>query len=51
MMSAALDHFLVWGLIAAALGFFVRRFLRKRAAGKACGGGCCATRVEVRKRS
>jgi hypothetical protein len=39
-MNPLLDQIAVAALIAGALAFFVVRFLRKRAAGKNCGGDC-----------
>ena len=42
-MNPTLDQVLVAALILGALGFFLTRFLRKRSAGKACGGDCCGT--------
>jgi len=46
-MNPLLDQFAVGILVVGALAFFVVRFLRKRAAGKNCGGdcGCSATKV------
>jgi len=43
-MNPMLDHVAVGMIVAGALVFFVVRFLRKRAAGKNCGGDCgCGT--------
>jgi hypothetical protein len=42
-MNPIIDHLAVGVIVAGALGFFVVRFLRKRAAGKNCGGDCCGT--------
>lgn len=42
-MNPTLDQLLVAALILGALGFFVVRFLRRRASGKACGSDCCGT--------
>jgi hypothetical protein len=43
-LNPVLDQVAVGVLVAGALAFFVVRFLRKRAAGKNCGGDCgCGT--------
>ncbi len=43
-MNPLLDQLAVAALIVGAAAFFVIRFLRKRAAGKNCGGDCgCGT--------
>ena len=43
-MNPLLDQLLVAAIICGALAFFVVRFLRKRAGGKSCAGGCgCGT--------
>jgi hypothetical protein len=43
-MNPLFDQLAVAALIVGALAFFVVRFLRKRAAGKNCGGDCgCGT--------
>jgi FeoB-associated Cys-rich membrane protein len=44
-MNPLLDQLLVGLIVAAAIGWFVWRSLRKRAGGKSCGGGCgCETK-------
>jgi hypothetical protein len=43
-MNPILDQLAVAAIVSGAVGFFVLRFLRKRAAGKNCGGDCgCGT--------
>jgi hypothetical protein len=43
-MNPIIDHLAVGAIVAGALGFFVVRFVRKRMAGKNCGGDCgCGT--------
>jgi hypothetical protein len=39
-MNPLLDQILVAAIVAAALGWFVWRAVRRRAGGKACGGDC-----------
>jgi hypothetical protein len=39
-MNPMLDQVAVGVIVAGALAFFVVRFLKKRAAGKNCGGDC-----------
>jgi hypothetical protein len=49
-MNPLLDHLAVAAIVAGALGFFVVRFLRKRAAGKNCGSDCgCGTSAKAGK--
>ena len=43
-MNPLLDQLAVAAIIAGAVAYFLTGFLRKRAAGKSCGGGCgCGT--------
>ena len=43
-MNPMLDQIAVGIIVAGALAFFIVRFLRRRAGGKNCGGGCgCGT--------
>ena len=43
-MNPLLDQIAVGVIVAGALAFFIVRFLRRRAGGKDCGGGCgCGT--------
>jgi len=42
-MNPLIDQLLVAALVLGAGAFFVVRYLRKRASGKACGGDCCPT--------
>ena len=45
-MNPLLDQLAVAAIITGAVGFFVVRFLRKRAGGKSCDSGCgCGTKV------
>jgi hypothetical protein len=49
-MNPLLDQLAVTAIVAGALAFFIVRFLRKRAAGKNCGGGCgCGTSAKAGK--
>jgi hypothetical protein len=42
-MNPYFDQFAVAAIVGGALSFFIVRFLRRRAGGKNCGGGCCGT--------
>ncbi len=43
-MNPLLDQLAVAAMVCGAVAFFIVRFLRKRAAGKSCAGGCgCGT--------
>ncbi len=48
-MNPILDQILVAGLVIGAAAFFVVRFLRRRASGKACASdcGCSATKPKA----
>jgi hypothetical protein len=49
-MNPLLDQLAVAALICGAVAFFVVRFLRKRAAGKNCGGDCgCGATANKRR--
>lgn len=48
-MNPLLDQLAVIAIICGALAFFIVRFLRKRAAGKACGGDCGCGTAKVEK--
>ena len=48
-MNPLLDQFAVAAVVCGALAFFLVRFLRKRAGGKSCAGGCgCGTSKPVK---
>jgi len=48
-MNPLLDQLAVAAIICGAVAFFVVRFLRKRAGGKSCAGGCgCGTAKPVK---
>jgi hypothetical protein len=42
-MNPLLDQIAVAVIVGGALAYFIVRFLRKRAGGKDCGGGCCGS--------
>jgi len=49
-MNPLLDQLTVAAIVGGALAFFIVRFLRKRAAGKNCGGDCgCGTSTKAGK--
>ena len=48
-MNPLLDQLAVAAIIAGAVAFFVVRFLRKRAGGKACDSGCGCGTAKVAK--
>ena len=48
-MNPLLDQLAVGAIVGGALAFFVVRFLRKRAAGKNCGGDCGCSSAKAGK--
>ena len=48
-MNPLLDQLAVAAIIAGAVAYFLTGFLRKRAAGKSCGGGCGCSPAKVEK--